>query len=404
MNQDPPQIGIAVKRLAAVEVDPTRSHQHELNAGGLRRELGLAEVADRSLLAVVYRADDQPPTVNEGTYTLYDARKAIPGRTEYRLYYRTDLMQGAQEGDLLILFRDSDQQALRAIVAGRGTSVEARLMHLLKVEDTAGLEEFLFVAPPRPSAKEGIDAGDALVGQTTRVGAHDVRAHPLFEEAVTTLALPKTRTMAQAGHDLAVADLGTSADPDLLLESALDAETELYYAISERLREPELADLIARGADVQAFLTWAMRVHQSARSRRGTSLQNHLGHLLDREGIPHSPQCQTEPPRKPDFVIPGCEQYHDLKFPENRLRMVACKSTIRERWPQILPEAARIPEKYLLTLDQDLTASVIRDMTDARLRPFLPQGTINAHYQGNSELDHLGNVADLLTAIQTAFV
>jgi hypothetical protein len=40
--------------------------------------------------------------------------------------------------------------------------------------------------------------------------------------------------------------------------------------------------------------------------------------------------------------------------------MVACKSTARERWAQVLKEADRVAEKYLLTMDEDLTDDQIR--------------------------------------------
>ena len=84
--------------------------------------------------------------------------------------------------------------------------------------------------------------------------------------------------------------------------------------------------------------------------------------------------------------------------------MVACKSTIKDRWRQVLPEAARIPRKYLLTLDTELTDGGIEAMTAAELRVFLPEQIISASYSGRLAVRHLGTVAKLVEALQAALM
>jgi hypothetical protein len=394
---------IAVKRLVAVEVEPERSHQHELNAGRIRSQLGFPEGrTEGSLTVILYERPDAPPEVSEGRFTLYDAREAIPGRQEYRLYYEKALMRGAQVGDLLVLYRKPHSHTLRAIVAPSGTDIESELLRLLNLGSEADLSGFLFVEPRAANESDAVEAYEVLVA-APGAGAAPYMAtdHPLYRSAIAEGQMPYTLGMAAAGQELA-AQVVTEDDPDAFLSAGLAAETELFYAIRERLLAPQLKALASRGLFVTDVLEWSQRQHQSAKSRRGDSLQHHFAHLLQAHQIPHSPQCRTEGKRKPDFVVPGCDQYHDVAFPPNRLRMVACKSTIRERWPQILLEADRIPDKFLLTLDRRLTDQAIRDMAAKRLHPFLPESVRLDAYPRSGEVWRLRNVAALMAELEAA--
>jgi hypothetical protein len=80
--------------------------------------------------------------------------------------------------------------------------------------------------------------------------------------------------------------------------------------------------------------------------------------------------------------------------------MVACKSTSRERWRQVLNEAARIPEKYLLTVDTGISHATIDAMQRAALRVFLPAPIITAFYADNA--GSIGTVSELLTELRQA--
>jgi hypothetical protein len=80
--------------------------------------------------------------------------------------------------------------------------------------------------------------------------------------------------------------------------------------------------------------------------------------------------------------------------------MVACKSTVRERWAQILPEADRISTKFLLTVDTRLTAATIGDMAARSLLPFLPKVVIETHYADHPAAHRLGTVEGLLNALR----
>jgi hypothetical protein len=51
--------------------------------------------------------------------------------------------------------------------------------------------------------------------------------------------------------------------------------------------------------------------------------------------------AETENRNKPDFLFPGQAEYRDPAFPADRLTMLGAKSTVQDRWRQVLSEAAR---------------------------------------------------------------
>ena len=96
---------VFMKRLAAVEIDPARSNQHEFNAGRLRQELGLrGDPCHGAVEFLFYQADDAEPAIVTESYTLYDARRNHPSRTEWRMYYTNrGVARHARPDDLMLL-------------------------------------------------------------------------------------------------------------------------------------------------------------------------------------------------------------------------------------------------------------------------------------------------------------
>lgn len=92
----------------------------------------------------------------------------------------------------------------------------------------------------------------------------------------------------------------------------------------------------------------------------GYSLQNQLEALFDSHKLKYKAQAVTEGKNKPDFIFPSSEEYRDQQFKSELLVMLGAKSTLKERWRQILTEAARIPRKHLCTLEP----SISKDQTD----------------------------------------
>ncbi|MEZ8038952.1 type II restriction endonuclease [Vibrio sp. 1F263] len=93
-----------IKTLSAVEAEPNRSNQHELNGVvQLKSILGLSRQSFDARFSI--RGQDGYVA---SSVTWYDARESHPTRSEYRLYFQTnEVMNRAQEGSTLILGLDA---------------------------------------------------------------------------------------------------------------------------------------------------------------------------------------------------------------------------------------------------------------------------------------------------------
>ena len=388
---------IAVKRLSAVEIDPSHSNQHEFHATRLHRELELPDAKITGTLSwLILGRDDAEPTLDESEFTLYDSREGNAARpAEWRLYYSSKLIaEIARPGDLLLVYRHGP--GLRALIARAGSERERDLLEALSLGETAIREQFSFLDAPSPDEREARDVASHLTLPVESRTVYEVSDHALYSRAVREGQLPTTREMATAAVEIVRRRGKWPDDPDSYLSAALGAETDLYYGIETEIQSARLSNLMETQPTVTDVIDFAMGVQQSRRSRRGQSLQNHFAAVLANQKIPFTAQCRTESGETPDFVVPSCDRYHDQAYPADRLRMVACKSTAKERWRQVLHEAARIPEKYLLTLDADLTQSTVAAMASAGVLPFLPHEILDGYYGSNPARSALGSVGDLM--------
>jgi hypothetical protein len=87
--------GVAAKRLSAVETDPKRSKQHEFNGVGTLRRLFGDDDRREVPARFVWLGKEQEGISEEGVISWYDARRAHPKRTEYRLYYPSNSVMNA---------------------------------------------------------------------------------------------------------------------------------------------------------------------------------------------------------------------------------------------------------------------------------------------------------------------
>lgn len=392
----------AAKRLATVEVKPTQSNQHEFNAGLLRRALGIDTDKVTAPFTLLFFTDASgTAVVDKSEFTLYDARKkkhALRG-PEYRLYYKSVVVERyARPGDLFVAYRPGRGAGLIGVVARSGTPAERVLLDALQLGDEKALKRFVEASAAPPTARTAAALG---VGPMSDGPVTDAEAHPVVREATRRKEVPPSKVLAEAGRALSEERHGGLLDPDDFLHYAAEAETDLYMAIEKAVHTEPLRRLAAGPeATLGEIMAATLSIQQSRKSRRGQSLQNHFGALLDREGIPFTAQCVTERKERPDFVVPGHDAYHDEAFSADHLRMVACKSKVRDRWRQVLSEADRIPEKYLLTLDDELDADSLDKMRHHKLLVFVPERVRAAAYSGFPA--KLSNVADLVARLDAA--
>ena len=128
------------------------------------------------------------------------------------------------------------------------------------------------------------------------------------------------------------------------------------YHVLPRLRSPF--------ESVEAFLEFAHTVTNRRKSRSGRSLELQLAGIFREENLSHSHGAHTEGRRKPDFIFPSIESYWDGARRDDQLRMLAAKTTVKDRWRQILNEARRVETKHLLTLQEGVSEEQFAKMRE----------------------------------------
>lgn len=123
-----------------------------------------------------------------------------------------------------------------------------------------------------------------------------------------------------------------------------------------------------------------MSVQNRRKARAGSALENHLETIFAAHKINFARGVETENRNKPDFLFPGQAEYRDPNFPAARLTMLGSKSTLKDRWRQVLSEAQRIDEKHLLTLEPGISENQTNEMQAKKLRLVLPR-KIHATYR-----------------------
>ena len=157
-------------------------------------------------------------------------------------------------------------------------------------------------------------------------------------------------------------------DERLLLRRA--CEYEMFRSVEETTSSPRLQE---KFATVDLFVEFAHIVTNRRKSRSGRSLELHLARIFDEESLSYSAGKHTEGHRRPDFVFPSMEKYWDGHWPDERLRMLGAKTTVKDRWRQILNEARRVQTKHLLTLQEGVSEEHFREMRESGVALVAPK-------------------------------
>ncbi|MFZ5733854.1 MAG: type II restriction endonuclease [Pseudomonadota bacterium] len=163
-----------------------------------------------------------------------------------------------------------------------------------------------------------------------------------------------------------------SSDPDTRLVRRRECEYELFQSIESATFLPRMTDGFRSMTD---FTSLAQSILQSRKSRSGKSLELHARQIFVEEGLKRDQEFSHQPKidGAPDFVFPSQSAYVDPDFPVHQLRMMAAKTTCKDRWRQVTREAKRVKIKHLLTLQQGVTESQFNEMEDAGVRLVVPK-------------------------------
>lgn len=164
--------------------------------------------------------------------------------------------------------------------------------------------------------------------------------------------------------------------PDKELTGWIRMEFDLF----SRMEEAAYGELVYKGfSSMEEFVKTANSILNRRKSRAGKSLENHLAAIFDGNQLTYEAQVVTELRKRPDFVFPGGMAYHDLKWPAEKLIVMGAKTTCKDRWRQVLSEAARVKEKYLFTLQQAISSQQLAEMQSEEVRLVVPREYIG-HY------------------------
>ncbi|MER8817206.1 type II restriction endonuclease [Mesorhizobium sp. M0142] len=363
--------GVAVKRLSAVEANILRSNQHEFNSSKQFRSLlgRPARVVYPSKL--IWLGGEQEALSEDAFLTWYESRK--PPRSEHRLYFPTNAVcSAAAEGDLLFIAKRTDN-TLMAIITPAESTVQNQLLWLF------GMEEQL---EANYGSKEINRDNDAELDFTARYILDELEIEieePEADRLDTLIArfgvkFPTTRIFSELAR-MSLPDVSAKDGPDEALVLWMEREEQLFRRLERHIVAARINGgfVAADGADVDGFLAFSLSVQNRRKSRVGYALENHLEAVFNAHSIRYARGAETENRNKPDFLFPGQAEYRDLNFPSARLTMLGSKSTLKDRWRQVLSEAVRIDQKHLLTMEPSISENQTDEMVTKNLQLVIPR-------------------------------
>lgn len=374
--------GVVAKRLRAVEASPDRSNQHEFNGvKALKQLLGEDRLTDCPT-RFVWMGEENEGLSEDSLVTWYDSRERHPTRTEYRLYFRSNPVMGlARECDLLIVARRPDGE-LMVIVVAEGSTVENQLLWLFGVP--VQIEARFEYRDFENGGDMQVDFAARFILEELGIEIEEPEADKLDGLLERFGGVFPTTALFSAFARETLPGVVPRDDPDAALMAWTDHEEKLFrrmerHLLADRLREGFWSE---EGADVDGFIKFSLSVQNRRKSRTGYALENHLEEVFRVHDVRYDRQAVTEQKSTPDFLFPGAAEYHDVNFPESRLSMLGVKSTCKERWRQVLSEAARIPDKHLFTLEPGISEHQTHEMIANRLQLVLPRGLHGTYREG----------------------
>lgn len=161
-----------------------------------------------------------------------------------------------------------------------------------------------------------------------------------------------------------------SEKADSVILEWTDAEFLLFRGLEEKIYRPIFTKPFE---NCQSLVDFSNSILNRRKSRAGKSLEHHLAEIFTASHLKFEEQVITENKKKPDFIFPDGQSYHNFLFPSDKLTMLGAKTTCKDRWRQVLNEADRIPNKHLFTLQRGVTRNQLQEMKDEHLTLVVPK-------------------------------
>ena len=355
--------GVAAKFLSAVDATPSKSNQHEIGSNKFTAILGDpgSTKATFEVTFLYFNPDTDEPESCADRVTWYDTRAEQPHRSaEYRLYYRRNAVtELLREGDFCLIGMQTTGKLLIAI-ARPNSPDEYRLRHLFGMEqpnDRWVVDSYIKESRINLATRQILDALGVEIDQGMVLDIDQLLAK--FNKK-----FPPTKVFSKYARDTLPNLISAIDDPDSALEAWMEHEELLFRALERSIVKEQL---VTGFAEVEDFISFSLSVQNRRKSRVGHALENHLSAVFDANTIGYERGARTENNSRPDFLFPGSLEYHNPAIGSPPLRMLGAKTTCKDRWRQVLTEAARIPEKHLFTLETAISQNQLQEMHGSSL-------------------------------------
>ena len=193
---------------------------------------------------------------------------------------------------------------------------------------------------------------------------------------------PTSDEMSQEARIISYLTYGDEDDVIINPDKVILEWTKEEYTLFRALEQARYGKAVFEGfSSVDDFVVMANKVLNRRKSRAGKSLEHHLCAIFEKNNIQYTSQAVTEGNKRPDFLFPSSEAYHDFSFPESRLVSLAAKTTCKDRWRQILNEADRLRNgnKYLCTLQEGMSVAQMDEMEKEHVILVIPQKNFHTY-------------------------
>jgi len=387
--------GIGAKRLSDVEINPATSNQHEFN--GITEFLEIFGTEKISFKGkFIYLEDDPDKTLLEdGILTWYDARANHPSRTEYRLYYSSNIViESANVGDLVFIGRRSKDE-LVIIIVPEGTTTEQQLKWLFGFEEVGNK----FIVKDLVVEDKSLNYFEKQIVELLNIEV--VETAPCYLDILIEKfgnSFPTTAVFSEYARST-LGDISAVEEPDKALVCWLEREELLFKTLEKQIVSQRLEKGFGEGGtDVDEFIGYSLSVHNRRKSRAGHSFENHLEAIFLSNSVLFSKGQKTERNNKPDFIFPGITEYRNPAFDVNLLTMLGVKTTAKDRWRQVLSEAERLDHKHLITLEPAISINQTNEMCAVNLQLVIPSEIMETYTE--KQKSDLINLSDFIGIIK----
>ena len=367
--------GVAAKYLSAVDATP-RSNQHEIGSNAFVQILG--NPGDRKVFfegTFLYFDDEsETPLKAAGLLTWYDTRLRQAHRNpEYRLYYRENAVTSRMtEGDFCVVAARPDG-TLMVVISPSGSTSEQQIRWLFEIDrlPARGYE-----------VHEVTDRRLVSIVETMILEELGVEVRKDNDDWLGMIIdrfggrFPATAEFSNFARHTCRLPVSVRQDPDFVLMAWMEHEEMLFRTLERMIVQTQLNEGFT---DVEHFIQFSLSVQNRRKSRVGHALEHHLAAVFEAHGLAFGRQVVTENRATADFLFPGQEQYHNPAYPDDRLIMLASKSTCKDRWRQVLAEAGRIRRKHLFTLEPAISIHQTSEMESHGLRLVVPAQLHNTY-------------------------